>query len=151
MRQYADTDVGRLKLISHMMSPVHSKILQSKLRLPLLVRRKMSPPFDSWTADHTFPNQNPPSQPQKKPRHRHSPAQLAALNQLFDQNEHPPLEERTILAERLGMYVSRPFFFVPVLMAISGKQRPSMLGFKINEPLQRNAYGVVLRPVRPNR
>ncbi|KAF9451394.1 homeobox-domain-containing protein, partial [Macrolepiota fuliginosa MF-IS2] len=40
---------------------------------------------------------------QKKPRHRHSPAQLAALNELFDQNEHPPLEQRSALAERLGM------------------------------------------------
>ncbi|EIW87142.1 hypothetical protein CONPUDRAFT_69445 [Coniophora puteana RWD-64-598 SS2] len=39
----------------------------------------------------------------KKPRHRHSPAQLAALNELFDQNEHPSLEDRTELAERLGM------------------------------------------------
>jgi len=119
-------------------------------RLLLLVRRTMSPPFDSWAADHSFPNQKPSSQPQKKPRHRHSPAQLAALNELFDQNEHPPLEHRTTLAERLGMYVSRPFFFVSVMMAISGKQRPSMLGFKINEPHQRNAYGVVLRHVRPN-
>ncbi|KIM47568.1 hypothetical protein M413DRAFT_62953 [Hebeloma cylindrosporum] len=65
----------------------------------------MSPPFDSWAADHSFPakNQNPPSQPQKKPRHRHSPAQLAALNELFDQNDHPPLEQRTALAEHLRM------------------------------------------------
>ncbi|KAF9015741.1 hypothetical protein BDQ17DRAFT_1418780 [Cyathus striatus] len=43
--------------------------------------------------------------PSKKPRHRHSPAQLAALNELFDKNEHPPLEQRTALAERLGMCV----------------------------------------------
>jgi len=41
----------------------------------------------------------------KKPRHRHSPKQLAALNELFEQNEHPPLEQRTALAERLGMCV----------------------------------------------
>ncbi|KAH9949395.1 homeobox-domain-containing protein [Amylocystis lapponica] len=39
----------------------------------------------------------------KKPRHRHSAFQLAALNELYDQNEHPSLEDRTSLAERLGM------------------------------------------------
>lgn len=43
------------------------------------------------------------SKPQKKPRHRHSPAQLVALNQLFVHDEHPSLEARSILAERLGM------------------------------------------------
>jgi hypothetical protein len=48
------------------------------------------------------------------------------------------------------MYVSGAFFFVSALMAISGRQRPSMLGFKINELLQRSAYGVVLRHMRPN-
>ncbi|KAF5352698.1 hypothetical protein D9756_005852 [Leucocoprinus leucothites] len=37
---------------------------------------------------------------QKKPRHRHTPAQLAALNQLFEQDEHPSLEARSVLAER---------------------------------------------------
>ena len=112
----------------------------------------MSPPFDSWAADHSFPakNKNPPSQPQKKPRHRHSPAQLAALNELFDQNDHPPLEQRTALAEHLRMYVSRAFFFLSFLMVISGRQRPSMLGFKINEPPQRSAYGAVLRHMRLN-
>ncbi|KIJ66404.1 hypothetical protein HYDPIDRAFT_26755 [Hydnomerulius pinastri MD-312] len=39
----------------------------------------------------------------KKPRHRHSPTQLAALNELFDKNEHPSLDERSELAEKLGM------------------------------------------------
>lgn len=42
----------------------------------------------------------------KKPRHRHLPHQLAALNELYDKTEHPSLEERTTLAERLGMYVN---------------------------------------------
>ncbi|KAG6814008.1 hypothetical protein H0H92_004501 [Tricholoma furcatifolium] len=46
-----------------------------------------------------------PIQKQKKPRHRHSPAQLAALNELYDKNEHPPLELRSSLAERLGMEI----------------------------------------------
>ncbi|KAM6498623.1 homeodomain transcription factor [Amanita muscaria] len=40
---------------------------------------------------------------QKKPRHRHTPAQLAALNELFEKSEHPALEQRISLAERLGM------------------------------------------------
>jgi len=39
----------------------------------------------------------------KKPRHRHSPTQLAALNELYDRNEHPALDLRSALAERLGM------------------------------------------------
>ncbi|KAF5374916.1 hypothetical protein D9758_000549 [Tetrapyrgos nigripes] len=40
---------------------------------------------------------------QKKPRHRHSPAQLAALNELYERDEHPALELRVSLADRLGM------------------------------------------------
>ncbi|EPQ60299.1 homeobox-domain-containing protein [Gloeophyllum trabeum ATCC 11539] len=44
-------------------------------------------------------------QQQKKPRHRHSAVQLAALNELYDKNEHPSLEDRTSLAKRLGMEV----------------------------------------------
>ncbi|KAF9245688.1 hypothetical protein BU15DRAFT_40442 [Melanogaster broomeanus] len=39
----------------------------------------------------------------KKPRHRHSPAQLACLNALFDRNEHPSLDERNELARKLEM------------------------------------------------
>ncbi|KAF5385270.1 hypothetical protein D9615_001159 [Tricholomella constricta] len=44
-----------------------------------------------------------PKDKQKKPRHRHSPAQLAALNELYDKNEHPALDLRSSLAQRLGM------------------------------------------------
>ncbi|KAF8559934.1 hypothetical protein OG21DRAFT_1479804 [Imleria badia] len=51
---------------------------------------------------HSDPD-NPDKSSSKKPRHRHSPVQLAALNELFDRNEHPSLEERTELAEKLGM------------------------------------------------
>ncbi|KAL5519161.1 hypothetical protein ACEPAH_844 [Sanghuangporus vaninii] len=39
----------------------------------------------------------------RKPRIRHSEAQLAALNELYDENEFPSLEERAALAENLGM------------------------------------------------
>lgn len=67
----------------------------------------MEPAFSSWptgTPDH-------PVQPdslrerQKKPRHRHSAFQLAALNHLYERNEHPSLDDRTTLAEKIGMYV----------------------------------------------
>ena len=51
---------------------------------------------------HNDPD-NPDKTSDKKPRHHHSPVQLAALNELFDRNEHPSLEERTELAEKLGM------------------------------------------------
>ncbi|PPQ77037.1 hypothetical protein CVT25_014854 [Psilocybe cyanescens] len=65
---------------------------------------KMSPPFDSWPQNHNAPAiPHQQQQQSKKPRHRHSPTQLAALNHLFDQNEHPPLEQRSALADRLGM------------------------------------------------
>ncbi|KAF9270765.1 homeobox-domain-containing protein [Marasmius fiardii PR-910] len=53
-------------------------------------------------AAHTSPSDASRDR-QKKPRHRHSPAQLAALNELFDRNEHPSLDLRVSLAERLGM------------------------------------------------
>jgi hypothetical protein len=55
----------------------------------------------------------------KKPRHRHSPHQLAALNELFELNEHPPLEQRSALAERLGMYVLVIFLFFFFSMSTS--------------------------------
>lgn len=54
-------------------------------------------------SDKPHDPDNPDKTSSKKPRHRHSPVQLAALNELFDRNEHPSLEERTELAERLRM------------------------------------------------
>ncbi|KAG7099779.1 hypothetical protein E1B28_001591 [Marasmius oreades] len=53
-------------------------------------------------AAHTSPSDISRDR-QKKPRHRHSPAQLAALNELFERDEHPSLDMRASLAERLGM------------------------------------------------
>ncbi|KAJ7487621.1 homeodomain transcription factor [Mycena galericulata] len=38
-----------------------------------------------------------------KKRHRHSPAQLAALNSLYDQTEHPTLDQRIQLAQSIGL------------------------------------------------
>lgn len=58
-----------------------------------------SPPPDE-KVDELAPDQK--DKP-KKPRHRHSAFQLAALNELYEQNDHPPLQARTSLAERLGM------------------------------------------------
>ncbi|KAI0931386.1 hypothetical protein AcW2_000288 [Taiwanofungus camphoratus] len=72
----------------------------------------MLPSFAAWSHSPLPAAPPPPTQPSssvhmdnhpKKPRHRHSAFQLAALNELYDKNEHPPLEERTALAERLGM------------------------------------------------
>lgn len=76
----------------------------------------MDPSFASWNQsssgllaaaqqDAPSPADTQAKDKQKKPRHRHSPTQLAALNELYEKNEHPALELRTSLAERLGMYV----------------------------------------------
>ncbi|TBU62611.1 homeobox-domain-containing protein [Dichomitus squalens] len=65
-------------------------------------------PHSLWDPPAAASSKMPPNQPlkadqAKKPRHRHAPHQLAALNELYDKTEHPSLEERTALAERLGM------------------------------------------------
>ncbi|KAH9968675.1 hypothetical protein BC827DRAFT_1257702 [Russula dissimulans] len=65
----------------------------------------MEPAFSTWptgTPDH-HPQVESPTEKPKKPRHRHSAIQLAALNELYDRNEHPSLDDRTSLAEKLGM------------------------------------------------
>lgn len=61
----------------------------------------------------------------KKPRHRHSPAQLAALNELYDKDEHPSLDLRTSLAARLGMYVFYLIspIYISHLFFLAGRQR----------------------------
>ncbi|KAI0640024.1 hypothetical protein C8Q77DRAFT_1214369 [Trametes polyzona] len=58
-----------------------------------------------WDQPPAASSKLPPSKvdQQKKPRHRHSASQLAALNELYEKNEHPSLEDRTALAQRLGM------------------------------------------------
>jgi hypothetical protein len=62
----------------------------------------MDPSFSSWSTE---PNdQDSLKERSKKPRHRHSAFQLAALNELYERNEHPSLDDRTTLAEKLGMY-----------------------------------------------
>jgi len=66
----------------------------------------MEPAFSTWPTgmtDHHHPHIDPLTERPKKPRHRHSAAQLAALNELYERNEHPSLDERTSLAEKLGM------------------------------------------------
>ena len=72
----------------------------------------MHPSLAHWdqpaAASSKLPLKDSKQEQPKKPRHRHSPAQLAALNELYDKTEHPSLEERTSLAERLGMYVTLP-------------------------------------------
>ncbi len=72
----------------------------------------MHPSLAHWdqpaAASSKLPLKEPKQEQPKKPRHRHSPMQLAALNELYDKTEHPSLEDRTALAERLGMYVTMP-------------------------------------------
>ncbi|KAI8990612.1 hypothetical protein BD414DRAFT_507136 [Trametes punicea] len=67
----------------------------------------MHPSLAHWDQSPAAPSKPLPSKDkadqQKKPRHRHSAFQLAALNELYEKNEHPSLEERTALAQRLGM------------------------------------------------
>ncbi|KAJ7225493.1 homeodomain transcription factor [Mycena pura] len=41
--------------------------------------------------------------PAKRPRHRHTPAQLAALNNLYSQTDNPTLPQRTELAIAIGL------------------------------------------------
>lgn len=61
----------------------------------------MDPSYSSWPTE---PNdQDSLKERSKKPRHRHSAFQLAALNELYERNEQPSLDDRTTLAERLGM------------------------------------------------
>lgn len=40
---------------------------------------------------------------QKKGRHRHAPDQLVALIELYERDDHPSLEDRTTLGQRIGM------------------------------------------------
>ncbi|KAI0756284.1 hypothetical protein C8Q80DRAFT_1093182 [Daedaleopsis nitida] len=63
----------------------------------------MHPSLALWDQPAAASSNMPPAEQPKKPRHRHAPNQLAALNELYDKTEHPSLEERTALAERLGM------------------------------------------------
>jgi hypothetical protein len=66
----------------------------------------MDQAFSSWPTGtpERHPQFDSLKERQKKPRHRHSASQLAALNQLYERNEHPSLEDRTNLAEKIGMY-----------------------------------------------
>ncbi|KAI0800652.1 hypothetical protein C8Q74DRAFT_1192864 [Fomes fomentarius] len=67
----------------------------------------MHPSLSLWdhppAASSAIQPRDPKMDQPKKPRHRHAPHQLAALNELYDKTEHPSLEERTALAEQLGM------------------------------------------------
>ncbi|KAF8665340.1 hypothetical protein AX16_000359 [Volvariella volvacea WC 439] len=65
--------------------------------------------MDLWPpSSSSQPSQSNPDSGRdkpKKPRHRHSPSQLAALNELYEKTEHPNLEMRSKLAQRLGMEI----------------------------------------------
>jgi len=59
--------------------------------------------FPTPTDRGVPPVSHPDPKAAKKPRNRHSPYQLAALNELYEQNDHPPLQDRIALAERISM------------------------------------------------
>ncbi|KAJ7146239.1 hypothetical protein C8R44DRAFT_756948 [Mycena epipterygia] len=58
----------------------------------------------------------------KKPRHRHSAVQLAALNDVYDQTEHPTLIQRTALAQSLGLEIKSVNAYFQNKRASSKKQ-----------------------------
>ncbi|KAF7339451.1 Distal-less homeobox 3 [Mycena sanguinolenta] len=62
--------------------------------------------------------------PQKKPRHRHSPAQLAALAELYEQTEHPTLQQRIDLGSRIGLETKSVNSYFQNKRASTKKQRP---------------------------
>ncbi|KAF7347814.1 Distal-less homeobox 3 [Mycena venus] len=62
--------------------------------------------------------------PPKKARHRHSPAQLAALNALYEENEHPTLAQRIDLAQSIGLETKSVSSYFQNKRASTKKQRP---------------------------
>ena len=91
------------------MVPAYGAWSQSPTSTPAALREAQRLPQPS-------PSYHDSKDKPKKPRHRHSAFQLAALNELYDRDEHPPLEERTSLAERLGMSVILPLICYFVVM-----------------------------------
>ncbi|KAJ6519842.1 homeodomain transcription factor [Mycena sanguinolenta] len=61
---------------------------------------------------------------QKKPRHRHTPAQLAALAELYEQCEHPTLQQRIDLGSRIGLETKSVNSYFQNKRASTKKQRP---------------------------
>jgi hypothetical protein len=92
--------------------------------------------------------------PAKKPRHRHSPEQLAALNALYEETEHPTLAQRTDLALSIGLSVQSlsVFDFCQPFLSLSSIGRPnlSIVSFRTEGPqlAQRN-NGLEASPIYP--
>ena len=107
----AISDVNRISICSIIFLCCRPSLVLISLLHPLLPPflsplPTMEPAFSSWptgTSEHHSPIESLKER-QKKPRHRHSAYQLAALNQLYERNEHPSLDDRTNLAEKIGMY-----------------------------------------------
>src|SRR6267154_5492015 len=100
----------------------------------------------SWPSHNDPAIEQPTTMSDKKPRHRHSPSQLESLNELFARAEHPSLDERTALAQRLGMCVAQYHGMAIIYTAdcfIIGRPKPSMHGFKTRELLQRRKIRVL--------
>ncbi|KAF7972174.1 hypothetical protein HWV62_18748 [Athelia sp. TMB] len=63
----------------------------------------MDPSPGSYLPLSSIEPTNAPLLNEKKPRHRHSPSQLVALNALYEKTEHPSLDERTSLGQQIAM------------------------------------------------
>lgn len=68
----------------------------------------------------------------KPQRNRPTPEQLDELRKLFETTQHPSTEQRTQLAERIGMCVQLAYSVLHRLTTAVGSIRPSRTGFKIN-------------------
>ncbi|CAK5264844.1 unnamed protein product [Mycena citricolor] len=70
----------------------------------------------------------------KKPRHRHSAVQLAALNGLFEETDHPSLSQRTALAHSLGLELKSVNAYFQNKRA-SSKKHPRGIPYDAARPL----------------
>lgn len=81
----------------------------------------------------------------KKPRHRHSAIQLAALNALYEETEHPSLAQRTSLAQSLGLCVIATVSIIPSLTSsFTARRNRSMHFSKIVALRKRSSHEAVL-------
>ncbi|KAJ7201294.1 hypothetical protein GGX14DRAFT_656234 [Mycena pura] len=96
------------------------------------------------------------SDPVRKPRHRHSAVQLAALNALYEQTEHPTLAQRTALAHSLELELKSVNAYFQNKRASLKKQPRGTLYDQRNPPMHPSPYSLVddddypPLPSRPN-
>jgi hypothetical protein len=106
----------------------------------------MSSSFSPWPHSPVLANDR-----NKRPRHRHTPSQLAALNNLYDTTEHPTLDLRSDLAERLGMQVLMSFFLSlsHILFSQGDKDRQCLVPEQTSLSKASLSWCCSLRPAPP--